>query len=432
MERSTWTAALRRLALPATLAAVLALALWLAAGAGLPGRPMLAQPAAGTHTGAHTDLHMMTHTAEHSGTSGDAAALHAALAAADVVVELSGFTFSPTVVTITPGQTVTWVRRSGFHNVAADDGSYRSGAVSDTWQTFSHTFTAVGESLYHCEAHGSVGGVGMAGKVVVQVSGQTERKLYLPALAPPAGVTMGTAIQPRRAGVPVPPCRIIPRTSANLRSVLSIVGNPIAQLGVSPRTAGHVHGVEGVEDVAAGIGDIAGNVDDIFGNAGQLAGNGTLLTLAGHTHCRLKTYNIFVMLRRQTELLGRHAGPYLKPLHAAHAGINIFGAIDIGRDAHLCPIPCRKEFEPLDDKPGFAAGRPGRRTRRRLRQCQVLRDKDPLAQGYAAPLRRPRQPVPPCGRCVLPTQSVQTPCRRSWLRRRWQPGPRPGQSAPSA
>jgi plastocyanin len=75
------------------------------------------------------------------------------------------------------------VRRSGFHNVAADDGSYRSGAVSDTWQTFSHTFTDVGESLYHCEAHGGVGGVGMSGKVVVQVIGQTERKLYLPALA---------------------------------------------------------------------------------------------------------------------------------------------------------------------------------------------------------------------------------------------------------
>ncbi len=118
-----------------------------------------------------------------SGTSSDDAALRAALAEADVVVELSGFTFSPTVVTITPGQTVTWVRRSGFHNVLADDGSYRSGAVSDSWQTFSHTFTDVGDSLYHCEAHGGPGGVGMAGKVIVQVSGQAERKLYLPALA---------------------------------------------------------------------------------------------------------------------------------------------------------------------------------------------------------------------------------------------------------
>ena len=124
--------------------------------------------------------------AEHSGestTSGDDAALQAALAEAGVVAELSGFTFSPTVVTITPGQTVTWVRRSGFHNVAVDDGSYRNGAVSDAWQIFRHTFTDVGESLYHCQAHWSPGGVGMAGKVVVQVSGQSERKLYLPVLA---------------------------------------------------------------------------------------------------------------------------------------------------------------------------------------------------------------------------------------------------------
>lgn len=173
MELSTSTAALRRLARPAALTAVLALALWSAAAAG-----------AGTHLTTYATGHMMTWPmTAHSRTTPDDAALRAALVQADVVVELSGLTFSPTVVTITPGQTVTWVRRSGFHNVAADDGSYRSGAVSDSWQTFSHTFTAVGESIYHCEAHGSVGGVGMAGKVVVQVSGQSERKLYLPALA---------------------------------------------------------------------------------------------------------------------------------------------------------------------------------------------------------------------------------------------------------
>ena len=187
MERSTSTAALRRLARPAALTAVLALALWLAAGAGWPSRLALAQPKAGADAGTHLTTYVTGHMTwpmtQHGSTTGDDAALRAALAQADVVVELSGFTFSPTVVTITPGQTVTWVRRSGFHNVAADDGSYRSGAVSDTWQTFTHTFTDVGESLYHCEAHGSVGGVGMAGKVVVQVSGQSERKLYLPALA---------------------------------------------------------------------------------------------------------------------------------------------------------------------------------------------------------------------------------------------------------
>jgi len=198
MERRDWTAALRRTARPAVFGAVAALACWLIASMVMPGPPALAQPTTGSHVGTRHDAqtaaqiathmagHMAEHMAEHSGAStisGDDAALRAALAEAEVVVELSGFTFSPTVVTITPGQTVTWVRRSGFHNVAADDGSYRSGAVSDSWQTFSHTFTDVGESLFHCEAHGGPGGVGMAGKVVVQVSGQVERKLYLPSLA---------------------------------------------------------------------------------------------------------------------------------------------------------------------------------------------------------------------------------------------------------
>ena len=191
MGRSTWTAALRRLARPAVFVAPLALALWLVTGTGLFSRPALAQPPVGPDAGTHMMAHMKGHMPEYGSTGSDGAALTpalnpaltAALAEAEVVVELSGFTFSPTVVTITPGQTVTWVRRSGFHNVAADDGSYRSGAVSDTWQVFSHTFADVGESLYHCEAHGGPGGAGMAGKVIVQVSGQSEHKLYLPALA---------------------------------------------------------------------------------------------------------------------------------------------------------------------------------------------------------------------------------------------------------
>jgi plastocyanin len=136
---------------------------WLLAGAGL-----------------HSDLVMAQQDAD---PVASAAPNQAGLGADDVVVEVSGMTFSPTVVTIEPGQTITWMRRSGFHNVAADDGSYRSGEVGDTWDTFSHTFVAPGEYPYHCELHGGVGGVGMAGKVIVQVSGQSGSKLFLPILA---------------------------------------------------------------------------------------------------------------------------------------------------------------------------------------------------------------------------------------------------------
>lgn len=159
MQRSTLIRPIRKLSLPIALA----IAVWLLASGGLHGHLVMAQLDA-SHVG-------------------NAAPNHAGLGAADVVVEVSGMTFSPTIVTIEPGQTITWMRRSGFHNVAADDGSYRSGEVSDMWDTFSHTFVTTGEYPYHCELHGGAGGVGMAGKIIVQVSGQSGSKLFLPILA---------------------------------------------------------------------------------------------------------------------------------------------------------------------------------------------------------------------------------------------------------
>jgi plastocyanin len=129
-------------------------------------------------------LHNHLVVAQHSHASARPGPARPVIAAGDVVVEVSGFAFSPTVVIIEPGQTVTWIRRNGFHNVAADDGSYRSGDADDTWDTYSHTFVAAGESLYHCELHGAAGGIGMAGKIIVQVSGQSAHNLYLPLMSP--------------------------------------------------------------------------------------------------------------------------------------------------------------------------------------------------------------------------------------------------------
>lgn len=169
MQRSRFAGSVRGLLLPLVLPLALAVVLWLLVNAGLRSDRVAAQQ----------DAHNSTHAAARPGSAAPD------LAAADVIIELSGFTFSPTVVTIEPGQTVTWVRRDGFHNVAADDGSYRSGAVSDSWDTFSHTFAAAGESLFHCEAHGSPGGGGMAGKVIVQASGQADETLYLPLFLQP-------------------------------------------------------------------------------------------------------------------------------------------------------------------------------------------------------------------------------------------------------
>jgi len=88
--------------------------------------------------------------------------------AADVTINVTGNSFSPRNVTIQAGDTVTWVNdNQGFHNVAADDGSFRSGDPAAQW-TFSHTFPSAGSFGYHCEPHQSFG---MTGTVTVEAGG---------------------------------------------------------------------------------------------------------------------------------------------------------------------------------------------------------------------------------------------------------------------
>jgi plastocyanin len=88
--------------------------------------------------------------------------------AANVDVTISGFTFSPSTVTIHPGDTVTWHNpTSSFHTVSTDDGSFGSGDPAGNW-TYSHTFNSEGSFPYFCELHRSLG---MVGLVVVDSGG---------------------------------------------------------------------------------------------------------------------------------------------------------------------------------------------------------------------------------------------------------------------
>ena len=83
-----------------------------------------------------------------------------------------GNRFEPNLVTITVGQTVTWVWPEGSlsHNVAPDNGNSpsASGPVTDGPETHSFTFTEPGSYRYFCMTHGAPGGVGMSGRVIVQ------------------------------------------------------------------------------------------------------------------------------------------------------------------------------------------------------------------------------------------------------------------------
>ncbi len=83
-------------------------------------------------------------------------------------------TFSPKTVTVTQGDSVTWTNASGNHNVKFDDGSFEqpSSPSSSNW-TRSRTFTAAGTFRYYCEVHGSSGGSGMSGTVVVNAPSGT-------------------------------------------------------------------------------------------------------------------------------------------------------------------------------------------------------------------------------------------------------------------
>lgn len=87
--------------------------------------------------------------------------------AANHTVNIVGNTFSPAQLTIQAGDTVTWHKTGGFHNVVADDNSFRSGAATGAAFDFQHTFTGTGNFGYFCDVHGSAGGSGMAGVISV-------------------------------------------------------------------------------------------------------------------------------------------------------------------------------------------------------------------------------------------------------------------------
>lgn len=120
--------------------------------------------------------------------------------AADVTINANpNMSFSPSTVTIEVGDTVTFHNNGGFHNVAADDGSWRcsnscgsggAGALSsDSW-TSSRTFNEAGTVGYHCQAHGAPGS-GMFGTIIVEDNGVTEPPIALGGYLSGAWYTIG-------------------------------------------------------------------------------------------------------------------------------------------------------------------------------------------------------------------------------------------------
>jgi plastocyanin len=97
------------------------------------------------------------------------------------IVNVGGMSngFLPRTVTVHVGDTVTFINKGGFHNVIADDGSFRcargcdndghggSGTASSASWVAQVTFANAGTYGYFCEIHGQPG-AGMFGTVIVQ------------------------------------------------------------------------------------------------------------------------------------------------------------------------------------------------------------------------------------------------------------------------
>lgn len=92
----------------------------------------------------------------------------------------TGNRFSPVEFKVKAGQPVKWIysdASSQPHNVQADDGSFnshpgcaqeQSKCMPGAGKDFTFTFARPGTYAYFCVIHGTAGGVGMSGKVVVE------------------------------------------------------------------------------------------------------------------------------------------------------------------------------------------------------------------------------------------------------------------------
>lgn len=71
------------------------------------------------------------------------------------MVENAGvYAFSPAIITIPKGTTVTWTNKSdASHTVTSDSGTFTGSSTLPENQTFQMTFNTAGTFTYHCEIH---------------------------------------------------------------------------------------------------------------------------------------------------------------------------------------------------------------------------------------------------------------------------------------
>ena len=79
-------------------------------------------------------------------------------------ITISGFTFSPSEITINKGDSVTWTNNDpNAHTIVSDSGNELNSGTISHGQSYSHTFNSTGTFSYHCSIHAS-----MKGSVIVK------------------------------------------------------------------------------------------------------------------------------------------------------------------------------------------------------------------------------------------------------------------------
>ena len=81
-----------------------------------------------------------------------------AACAEDGIVTIDNFTFQPPELTVKAGTTVTWQNHDDIPHTIVSAGKFRSKTM-DTDDSFSFTFTAVGDYKYFCSLHPHMTGV---------------------------------------------------------------------------------------------------------------------------------------------------------------------------------------------------------------------------------------------------------------------------------
>lgn len=75
--------------------------------------------------------------------------------------------FDPRNLTVSEGDTVTWINQEGVHAIRSDTDAFISRNLK-AGEKFSYQFNKAGKYPYHCAIHGNKGGGGMSGTITVE------------------------------------------------------------------------------------------------------------------------------------------------------------------------------------------------------------------------------------------------------------------------